>query len=263
MLFHRFGTLSHILASTELLGCGKDIDPISKDSAVQREGVRLIRKFQRLRNFDGDSDNGHVGGPGDVAKRKTIHNLEKQKQSRRQVGTLDVAFEKTFKEILNSPDKQAKLLRGADNFEVTFQALKERRSTVLERRSSVVERKRSQMETLKGPILTNPNGSLVPSSAASRTRGKTPKTKVTNIDFNGGLSNSRLGNHSSTAGIMNQGFVHDEVQLYGMHQPRNISGGWRDAELGLEGGMVHARDRDDYDGVHTWDDADDERPKNK
>lgn len=39
--------------------------------------------------------------PGDVARRKTIHNLERQKNHKRQVGTLDVAFEKKFKEILN------------------------------------------------------------------------------------------------------------------------------------------------------------------
>jgi hypothetical protein len=46
------------------------------------------------------------------------------------------------------------------------------------------------METLKGPILPMPpngnlngTGPLVPNSAASRTRGKAPKPKVTSIDF--------------------------------------------------------------------------------
>ena len=149
---------------------------------------------------------------------------------------------------------------------MTFQAVKERRSTVLERRSSVVERKRSQMETLKGPVLSqNPNGTLVPSSAASRTRGKAPKPKVTDIAFtNVGPNNSRLGNHSAggNGGIMNQGFVQDEVQLYGIHQPRNsISGGpavgWRDPEMGIDGGML----RDHYDGVPNWDDPDDRQHK--
>lgn len=48
--------------------------------------------------FEGDSDR---GGAGDVARRKTIHALEKQRNSRKQVGTLDVAFERKFKEILN------------------------------------------------------------------------------------------------------------------------------------------------------------------
>ncbi|CAG7817051.1 unnamed protein product [Allacma fusca] len=240
MLFHRFGTLSHILAATEIMSCSKEVDSFNKDSAVQKEGVRLIRQFQRLRNFDGDSDNGHLGGLGDVAKRKTIHNLEKQKQSRRQVGTLDVAFEKTFKEILSSPDKQAKLLRG-DNFEVTLQALKERRSTVLERRSSVVERRKSQMETLKGPILPPngvPNGTLVPSSAASRTRGKAPKPAIKNIDFTNGAHNVRLGN---SQGVMNQAYIPDDIQLYSMQQNRRNSGAWRDPELGDNGGL-HQRD---------------------
>jgi len=54
MLFHRFGTLSHILASTELFDCGKDVDPISADGNVEKDGVRLIRKFQKLKNLDGE-----------------------------------------------------------------------------------------------------------------------------------------------------------------------------------------------------------------
>lgn len=55
MLFHRFGTLSHILAATELTGCSKEAEGGGggKDLAVQREGVRLIRKFQKLKNLDG------------------------------------------------------------------------------------------------------------------------------------------------------------------------------------------------------------------
>jgi chitin synthase len=98
MLFHRFGTLSHILASTELFTCGKDMDTINPELNVEKDGVRLIRKFQKLKNLDGDSDR---GGAGDVARRKTIRNLEKQRGNRKQVGTLDVAFERKFKEILN------------------------------------------------------------------------------------------------------------------------------------------------------------------
>jgi hypothetical protein len=53
MLFHRFGTLSHILASTELFDCGKDVDAINAESNVEKDGVRLIRKFQKLKNLDG------------------------------------------------------------------------------------------------------------------------------------------------------------------------------------------------------------------
>ena len=95
-----------------------------------------------------------------------------------------------------APDKQAKMF-GGDNFQVTFQALKERRTNVLERRTSFAERKKSHMETLKGPLPPmNGNGmdTLVPASAP-KTRGKAPKPKVTNIDFSqngtlGGLSGS-------------------------------------------------------------------------
>jgi len=215
MLFHRFGTLSHILAATAITSCAKEIDTLTKDTAVDRQGVRLIMNMQKLKNVDGDSDTGRQMIPGDVARRKTIHNLEKQRNSKKQVGTLDVQFEKRFKELFNSPDKQAKFI-GGDNFQVTFQALKERRTNVLDRRNSVIERKRSQMETLKGPLPMAPNGANgggILASAASRTRGKAPKPKVTNIDFS------------------NQGFVPDE-DIYDVRSSRRSSTGWRDAELG-------------------------------
>jgi chitin synthase len=248
MLFHRFGTLSHILASTELFTCGKDVDTINPEINVEKDGVRLIRKFQKLKNLDNDSDR---GGPGDVSRRKTIHNLEKQKNSRKQVGTLDVAFEKKFKEILNSPDKQARIL-GGDHFQVTFEALKERRTNVLERRTSKAERKKSHMETLKGPILPLPpngvaptggmngNGPLVPNSAASRTRGKAPKPKVTSIDFENGqiyspgsVSGGGVGGGVGVPpGQLNQGFINDdEIQLYNVHPNRRNSRDWRDPDI--------------------------------
>lgn len=98
-----------------------------------------------------------------------------------------------------APDKQARIL-GGDHFQVTFEALKERRTNVLERRTSKAERKKSYMETLKGPIPPGlgmppmpmnggpPPPNPVPNSA-SRTRGKAPKPKVTSIDFaNNGLA---------------------------------------------------------------------------
>ena len=110
MMFHRFGTLSHILAATEITACSKEIETITKDSAVEREGVRLIRKFQKLKNFDGDSDTGRHIMPGDVGRRKTITNLEKHKDKHRQIGTLDVAFERKFKELMDC--KQATTVRG-------------------------------------------------------------------------------------------------------------------------------------------------------
>jgi hypothetical protein len=112
--------------------------------------------------------------------------------------------------LLNTaPDKQAKIF--GDNFQVTFEALKERRTNVLERRTSKAERKKSYMETLKGPIVppngvTPQNGAPVPNSAASRTRGKAPKPKVTSIDFanghsppNGGQMNQVNGQFSTSA----------------------------------------------------------------
>jgi len=47
MLFHRFGTISHILASTELnLTCSKKAEELSQDALIDK--VRLRNQHQQL-----------------------------------------------------------------------------------------------------------------------------------------------------------------------------------------------------------------------
>lgn len=123
MLFHRFGTLSHILASTELNFCRKKSEDLSQDalidkvrSSIETKGskhmmstnngnifsyrlqhaVEIVKNLQRLQGIDGDYDNDSGSGPDRIARRKTIQNLEKARLPRRQIGTLDVAFKKRF-----------------------------------------------------------------------------------------------------------------------------------------------------------------------
>lgn len=55
-----------------------------------------MKNLQRLHGIDGDYDNDSGSGPDRIAKRKTIQVLEKSRQPRRQIGTLDVAFKKRF-----------------------------------------------------------------------------------------------------------------------------------------------------------------------
>lgn len=53
--------------------------------------------MQRLRGIDdGDDDNNSGPNEDRIGRRRTIHNLEKQKQKKRVTGTLDVAFKKRF-----------------------------------------------------------------------------------------------------------------------------------------------------------------------
>ncbi|XP_042909493.1 chitin synthase chs-2 [Parasteatoda tepidariorum] len=92
MLFHRFGTLSHIMASIELSCWNQKVDDISDDAFIDKNAVQIARQLQRLRGIDDDES---IYGDR-LAKRKTIQNLEKRKNQRDRIGTLDVAFRKRF-----------------------------------------------------------------------------------------------------------------------------------------------------------------------
>ncbi|KAG6465776.1 hypothetical protein O3G_MSEX015383, partial [Manduca sexta] len=97
MLFHRFGTISHILSSTELNWfCTKKSDDLSQDALLDKNAIAIVKDLQKLNGLDDDYDNDSGSGPHNVGRRKTIHNLEKARQKKRNIGTLDVAFKKRF-----------------------------------------------------------------------------------------------------------------------------------------------------------------------
>nr|CAD7200070.1 unnamed protein product [Timema douglasi] len=132
MLFHRFGTLSHILASTELnLYCGKKVEDTSQDALIDKNFVQIVKNLQRLRDIDGDKDDN--SGQDKVERRRTIQHLEKNRQKKRPIGTLDVAFK-------HRPNE-------------TIKALEVRRNSVM------AERRKSQMKTLGAtnglPVVNN------------------------------------------------------------------------------------------------------------
>lgn len=49
MLFHRFGTLSHILASVELNFCSQKVEDINEDDFLNKNAVRIAKQLQRLK----------------------------------------------------------------------------------------------------------------------------------------------------------------------------------------------------------------------
>nr|CAD7258371.1 unnamed protein product [Timema shepardi] len=139
MLFHRFGTLSHILASTELnLYCGKKVEDTSQDALIDKNFVQIVKNLQRLRDIDGDKDDN--SGQDKVERRRTIQHLEKNRQKKRPIGTLDVAFKHRFFNMM---------AEGAE----TIKALEVRRNSVM------AERRKSQMKTLGAtnglPVVNN------------------------------------------------------------------------------------------------------------
>merc|ERR1712042_141782 len=95
MLFHRFGTISHILASTDLNCCTKKDDVVTDEALIEKNAVEIVKQMQRLKGIDGDYDSDSAAS-NRLAQRRTIQNLERNRQKKRAIGTLDVAFKKRF-----------------------------------------------------------------------------------------------------------------------------------------------------------------------
>ena len=106
MLFHRFGTISHILASTELNCFTRKEDILSDEALIEKNAVEIVKQMQKLRGIDGEYDS-ESSSSNRLAHRRTIHMLEKQKQKKRAIGTLDVAFKKRFFALSNGEEGQA------------------------------------------------------------------------------------------------------------------------------------------------------------
>jgi len=110
MLFHRFGTISHILASTELNCCSKKDDVLTDQDLIEKNAVEIVKQMQRLRGLDGDYDSDSAAS-NRLAHRKTIQNLERTRNNKkRAIGTLDVAFKKRFFAL--SGEDEAPLMEG-------------------------------------------------------------------------------------------------------------------------------------------------------
>lgn len=145
MLFHRFGTLAHILASTDLNLCfNKKAEELSQDALIDKHAVEIVKKLQRLQGIDGFEYDDSGSGPDRIARRRTVHNLEKARQPRRQIGTLDVAFKKRFLKLTSDENNPATpiLSRRLTMRRETIRALEVRKNSVM------AERRKSQMQTL-------------------------------------------------------------------------------------------------------------------
>lgn len=144
MLFHRFGTLAHILASTDLNFFSKKTEELSQDALIDKHAVEIVKNLQRLQGIDGDYDNDSGSGPDRIARRRTVHNLEKARQPRRQIGTLDVAFKKRFLKLTSDENNPSTpiLSRRLTMRRETIRALEVRKNSVM------AERRKSQMQTL-------------------------------------------------------------------------------------------------------------------
>ncbi|XP_070509760.1 chitin synthase chs-2 isoform X6 [Chironomus tepperi] len=210
MLFHRFGTISHILASTELnLSCNKKAEELSQDALIDKHAVEIVKNLQRLQGIDGDYDNDSGSGPDRIARRKTIQNLEKARQPRRQIGTLDVAFKKRFLKLtaaneennVGTPILTRRLTMRAE----TIRALEVRKNSVM------AEKRKSQMQTLGANneygITGNHNNNLqLPSRPV---RSSNAGMSVKELFNSNGVANHTI---YGATGAVNQAYEHVEEE---------------------------------------------------
>ncbi|XP_053606189.1 chitin synthase chs-2 isoform X2 [Plodia interpunctella] len=187
MLFHRFGTLSHILASTELNWfCTKKSEDLSQDALLDKNAIAIVKDLQKLNGLDDDYDNDSSSGPHNVGRRKTIHNLEKARQKKRNIGTLDVAFKKRFFNMnANDGPGTPVLNRKMTLRRETLKALETRRNSVM------AERRKSQMQTLGANNEYGVTGKLNNNIAVPRHRTSNANISVKDVfaEPNGGQIN--------------------------------------------------------------------------
>lgn len=118
-------------------------EDLSQDALLDKNAIAIVKDLQKLNGLDDDYDNDSGSGPHNVGRRKTIHNLEKARQKKRNIGTLDVAFKKRFFNMnANDGPGTPVLNRKMTLRRETLKALETRRNSVM------AERRKSQMQTL-------------------------------------------------------------------------------------------------------------------
>uniref|UniRef100_A0A915Q6U5 chitin synthase n=1 Tax=Setaria digitata TaxID=48799 RepID=A0A915Q6U5_9BILA len=97
MLLHRFGTMAHIIASTQLFCWRKRVDHLTEDELVIQNAVEIARELQAIRGVD-EPDENSPSEEQAISRRKIVRNLESSKRSmyRPKTETLDAAFRKRF-----------------------------------------------------------------------------------------------------------------------------------------------------------------------
>lgn len=73
----------------------RQAEDTTEDAFIQRNAVDIVRQLQKLKGIDGDYENESMND-GQLGRRRTIHNLERHRQKKQAIGTLDVAFKKRF-----------------------------------------------------------------------------------------------------------------------------------------------------------------------
>ncbi|KAI8427952.1 hypothetical protein MSG28_002272 [Choristoneura fumiferana] len=141
MLFHRMGTLTHLLSTVKLdWYLTKSPNELTQHAMVENRAFKFISEVQQLNTDEMEGrgvDNTHV------SRRKTIFNLERRRTAKQNVVNLETNFEKRLSTVIQNPDMLARLPSLGSTTaarRLTLRALQTRRDSV------VAERRRSQSQ---------------------------------------------------------------------------------------------------------------------
>ncbi|KAM3964831.1 chitin synthase chs-2 [Aphomia sociella] len=142
MMLHRLGTLAHLLSTTQLNWYfTKRPDEVTYHAKIEKEAVSMAKNLVKA---DISGVNGIGIDDSDVTRRKTLHNLEKNRVTTNDNFNLDANFKRRLTMLENAnPAVLSSLpwLSGdVSDRKNTLSALKNRRESV------AVERRRSQMQ---------------------------------------------------------------------------------------------------------------------
>lgn len=159
-------------------------EELSPNALLDKQAVEIVKQLQKLQGIDdGDYENDSGSGPDRIGRRKTIHNLERAAQKKRQIGTLDVAFKKRFAK-LNANGAQGGtpvLSRRLTMRRETMKALEVRVNSVM------AERRKSHMQTLGAKNEYGNNNVVV--AARNHRNSVASSIPAKEIFENGGLVN--------------------------------------------------------------------------
>ncbi|XP_063838675.1 chitin synthase chs-2-like [Ostrinia nubilalis] len=139
MLMHRLGTLKHLLSTVQLNWYfTKRPDEVTQHAHIEKNAIEIAKDLQKL-NMD-DLDKAGVD-ENHVTRRKTLHNLERARETKTNIMNLDT----NFKRRMMNPEPEiisrlSSLGGNANTRRATLRALQTRRESV------IAERRRSQME---------------------------------------------------------------------------------------------------------------------
>nr|AAX20091.1 chitin synthase 2 [Manduca sexta]AAX20092.1 chitin synthase 2 [Manduca sexta] len=142
MLSHRSYTITHLLSTTELHWYfSRRPDQMSDENLLERKVVEIARELQKLNTDDLDR---RAVETNDVSRRKTLHNLEKARDTKHSVMNLDANFKRRLTILQSGDPNVISRLSSLGGDEVTrratIRALKTRRDSLL------AEKRRSQLQ---------------------------------------------------------------------------------------------------------------------